>query len=68
MGLSKYKLGESSYSRLPRFQYFNDMILPFIKSLLDLSLITPPPVDIITLSNDSYEEYSYIQLNNTSFY
>lgn len=28
---SKYKLGESSYSRLPKFQYFDDMS-PFLRN------------------------------------
>jgi erythromycin esterase-like protein len=49
---SKYKLGESSYSRLPRFQYFNDMSLflrnRFMRAQIPCYIINPcTPKEII---------------------
>ena len=49
---SKYKLGESSYSRLPRFQYFGDMSLflrnRFMRAQIPCYIINPgTPKEII---------------------
>lgn len=49
---NKYKLGESSYSRLPRFQYFDDMSLflrnRFMRAQIPCYIINPgTPKEII---------------------